>query len=494
MTTIGSRDATAEAVRIRVNGRPIEVTTPGGRRLLDVLRVDLGLTGTKEGCGEGECGACSVLLDGVLVNSCLVPVSQADGCDVSTVERLATDGRLDSLQAAFLEVGGTQCGICTPGFLMAARAFLAAAEPATEAAIREAIAGNLCRCTGYTKIVEAISRAAGAGDGHAPGSPAGGAETPGTAGAGWGSGADVRGGAGSEAIRVAAPAWAGPPLVRPESLHDALARLAADPELQPVAGGTDLMVAVAAGARSKAAPLLDLWGVDELRVVEIEHDELVLGPLTTYTELRRSPLVTAAIPVLAEAAATVGAAQIQNRGTVGGNIVNASPAGDLLPVLLATDALFDLASVRGERTVPAWAFWTGYRQTALAPDELLVGIRVPLVPGRQVRFRKVGTRRAQSISKVVMAVAWQASDEAAGAAWHHARVALGSVAERPIRATATEAVLEGAVPDQAVADRAAATVEAEISPIDDVRSTAEYRRAVTGRVLRRIVLDAGRHW
>jgi len=156
-----------------VNGAPVEVDVPGMRRLLDVLREDLGLTGTKEGCGEGECGACSVILDGQIVDACLVPVSQADGSTVRTVEGLAPrsagsgeiDRQLDGLQQAFLEAGGAQCGICTPGMLMAARAYLDNGGGPEEDAIRVAIAGNLCRCTGYTKIIESIARAAAQGAG-----------------------------------------------------------------------------------------------------------------------------------------------------------------------------------------------------------------------------------------------------------------------------------------------------------------------------------------
>jgi carbon-monoxide dehydrogenase small subunit len=150
-----------------VNGTPAEVDVPGMRRLLDVLREDLALTGTKEGCGEGECGACTVLVDGAPVDSCLVPVCQVAGADVRTVEGLAAPASdpsersvLDPLQAAFLYTGGAQCGICTPGMLMAARAYLDAGGGPDEDAIREAIAGNLCRCTGYTKIIDAISLAA----------------------------------------------------------------------------------------------------------------------------------------------------------------------------------------------------------------------------------------------------------------------------------------------------------------------------------------------
>jgi aerobic carbon-monoxide dehydrogenase small subunit len=158
------------AIRFRVNDDPVELDLPGARRLLDVLREDLGLTGTKEGCGEGECGACTVLLDGQVVDSCLVPIAQVDGHAVRTVEGLglrrpsadrpAAPDDLDPLQLAFLEAGGAQCGICTPGMLMSADAFLASGAAPTEEAIREAIAGNLCRCTGYTKIIDAIVLAA----------------------------------------------------------------------------------------------------------------------------------------------------------------------------------------------------------------------------------------------------------------------------------------------------------------------------------------------
>jgi carbon-monoxide dehydrogenase small subunit len=148
--------------RFTVNGTPVELDVPGMRRLLDVLREDLALTGTKEGCGEGECGACSVILDGAVVDACLVPVCQVEGGDVQTVEGLAPGGReaLSPLQRAFLETGGAQCGICTPGMLMAAKAYLDDRGEPTDEGIREAIAGNLCRCTGYTKIIEAIVVAA----------------------------------------------------------------------------------------------------------------------------------------------------------------------------------------------------------------------------------------------------------------------------------------------------------------------------------------------
>jgi CO/xanthine dehydrogenase FAD-binding subunit len=278
-----------------------------------------------------------------------------------------------------------------------------------------------------------------------------------------------------------------PPVVSPRTLDEAYAVLAAVPH-RPIAGGTDLMVQVNGEIGEPPDRVLDLWGLDELRGIALDDGALVLGALTTYTDIRRSPDVAEHLPALAECAVTIGAAQIQNRGTLGGNAANASPAGDTLPVLLATDAELVLGSSRGERRVPASAFWPAYRRTALAPDELIIGVRFPLRPARQVRFRKVGTRRAQAISKVVMALAWEPGE---GSAWSHVRLALGSMAPTPLRATATETVMEGAPPSAVTAEQAVAALAAELHPIDDVRSTADYRRVVAGRVLHRLIRDEG---
>jgi xanthine dehydrogenase small subunit len=279
-----------------------------------------------------------------------------------------------------------------------------------------------------------------------------------------------------------------PPSESPARLADAYA-LMADADRapwSPIAGGTDLMVQITGEIGEPPARVIDLWGLNELRGIRLDGDELVLGALTTYTEIRRSPIVAEFMPALAECAATIGAAQIQNRGTLGGNVVNASPAGDTLPILLAVGARIVLGSSSGERIVDADAFWTGYRTTARRSDELVTAVRLPIVPGRELRFRKVGTRRAQAISKVVMALAWTP----AGDVWTDVRLALGSVAATTVRASGTESVLEGVGPDRETADAAAAALIGELSPIDDVRSTADYRRTVAGRVLHRLIRDA----
>jgi len=281
-----------------------------------------------------------------------------------------------------------------------------------------------------------------------------------------------------------------PPSESPIRLEAAYALLAdATAAWRPLAGGTDLMVQMTGEIGEPPKRVLDIWGLDELRGIAVERDALVIGALTTYTELRQSPLVAEFVPALEEAAATIGAAQIQNRGTLGGNVANASPAGDTLPVLLALGAEIVLGSVAGERTVAADDFWTGYRTTARRPDELVVRIRVPLASDRVVRFRKIGTRRAQAISKVVMALAWRSTTD--DGPWSDVRLALGSVAATTIRAADAESVLEGARPTRETADAAAAALTAELHPIDDVRSTADYRRAVAGRVLHRLIRDAG---
>ena len=286
-----------------------------------------------------------------------------------------------------------------------------------------------------------------------------------------------------------------PPIETPDTLAEAYSILAGstvDTPIIPIAGGTDVMVQITGEVGDPPERMIDLSRLAELRGIGVDGAQVVLGALTTYTEIRRSDLCREHLPTLVEAAATIGAAQIQNRGTIGGNIANASPAGDTLPVLLALGASIEVGGPRGSRTIGADDAWIAYRRTALAPDELILRVRLPFAAGRESRFRKVGSRRAQAISKVVLALSWrEAGRVVTRGAWDDVRLALGSVADRPIRARVTEAVLTGAAPTPATADSAAESLAAEIAPIDDVRSTADYRRVVAARVLHRMIRDAG---
>ncbi|MEP6729853.1 MAG: FAD binding domain-containing protein [bacterium] len=261
-------------------------------------------------------------------------------------------------------------------------------------------------------------------------------------------------------------------LAQPRSLSDALSMLR-DEALVPIAGATDLYVALNFGTLASTR-FMDVSRLKELRGIDVRDDQVVIGAGTTYTELMESATVQQRLPMLVHAASQIGGVQIQNRGTVGGNIANGSPAGDSLPVLAATDAVLVLRSATAERRVPFTSFYTGYRASVLRPDELIVSIEIPRVVGTQW-FRKVGTRAAQAISKLVVAAV--RADVP--------RIAIGSVAATTVRLPRTEAALaSGAGIDEAVN-----VLETEITPIDDVRSTADYRRQVASNLLRRFWSD-----
>ncbi len=262
------------------------------------------------------------------------------------------------------------------------------------------------------------------------------------------------------------------PVYTATTLDEALELRAAHPEATVLAGGTDVMVFIEGGALAPES-VLNIWGCQGLSGIEQTASGHRIGALTTWTEVGAD---TRLPPALRECSATVGAAQIQNRGTVGGNIVNASPAGDSLPLWLALDAEFEVASVRGTRRIPAHEFWTAYRETALAKDELLLAVHIDATPTDILVYRKVGTRRAQAISKVVLGGRLRIEDGVVS----EARVALGSVAAVPVRLARVESALEGSPinPD------AARLVSSDIQPIDDIRSTASYRTAVAARIIR----------
>lgn len=254
---------------------------------------------------------------------------------------------------------------------------------------------------------------------------------------------------------------------RPRNLRDALRLMRDEAPLTPMAGCTDLYVGLNFGTL-RDQRFLDVWGLDELRGIVLDGAVLRIGALATWTAVSRSRIVQRRLPMLVAAAREIGAIQIQNRGTVGGNIANGSPAGDSLPVLAAAEALVELQGLGWTRKVPFTSFYTGYRATVLRPGELITAIEIPRVDGQQW-FRKVGTRAAQSISKVVMA----------GVRADRPRVAYGSVAPTVVRVPRTEEALAGGAP-MAEAQR---VLQEEIAPIDDVRSTAVYRRHVAAALL-----------
>ncbi len=435
-------------VAFTVNRQQVRLRVRSGARLLDVLRDELRLTGAKEGCGKGECGACSVILDGRLVASCLVMAYQADGCALETIEGLAADGRLHPLQEAFIERGAVQCGACIPGMVLAGKALLDANPRPSSQEVRASLAGNLCRCTGYSKIFDAVESVVGR-----------------TSGAGAGT----------------APPPSAPPYYRPRSLEEALEILVQrSGEVRPVAGGTDILVKAKDGQVDRAA-LFDLTMVPEIHGIDERLDHLWIGAGVTHAELVASPLVTRHVPALVQAAALIGGPQIRNRGTLGGNLANASPAADAVPPLYAADATVEVVSVSSRREVPIADLFTGPRQTTLAPDELIVGVRVPKRPGVRGAFVRLGQRQAQAISKVSVAVAMTFAD--GRPTW--VRVALGAVAPTVVRATETEKALLAGGP-QALS-HAREVVKTEVAPITDLRSTREYRRAMAAVLLERAV-------
>ena len=269
-------------------------------------------------------------------------------------------------------------------------------------------------------------------------------------------------------------------LVAPDSLPKALALLAENPNAWlPIAGGTDVMVQFAAG-KLPARKLMSIWNLAELRRIEVLPNEIRIGAGCTYTDLRENEVIAHEFPLLARAASWVGGIANQNRGTIGGNIVNASPAADSLPALLAYEADLILVSVRGERRLAYRHFHTDYKKTQLAPDELVRAVCIPRRFSRYLSYtRKVGTRNAQAISKVCVAALGRLDDGVIA----DVRIAMGSVAPVPIRLMETEKILNGQRVGPSLLQLARRTAAAEIRPIDDIRSTARYRTAVANNLV-----------
>ncbi|TAJ91295.1 MAG: xanthine dehydrogenase small subunit [Reyranella sp.] len=447
----------ADNVRFTLNDRQVEIVgVPPMTTLLDWLRDDRGLRGTKEGCAEGDCGACTVVLEREgrrdAVNSCILLLGQLDGQSVRTVEGLrGADGGPHPVQVAMAEADATQCGFCTPGFVMSALAYASSGGTPDPKEIHEVLAGNLCRCTGYRPIVEAMTRIAGLAVEPAP------------------------------ALSPAAPRPTSTvfedAFFAPRSLDELLALRAAHPEALLLAGGTDLGL-LASRERKPPKAVIHLMHVPELAAISATADRITIGAAATYTEA--APTLVEAFPALRSYLSRLGSRQIRNMGTIGGNIGTASPIGDMPPVLLALEASLTLVSKRGAREIPLDDFFLDYRKKALAPDEIIQSLSMPrLWEGETFHCDKVSKRRDQDISTVAGAYRVRIRNGRI----EDARLAFGGMAATPRRAHAAEAAL---LKDGFAA--AIAAVEGDFKPVDDWRGSAAYRRQVAANLLRRLEL------
>jgi xanthine dehydrogenase small subunit len=444
----------ADRIRFTLNDQPVEIADHSAMTtVLDWLREHRGLRGTKEGCAEGDCGACTIVLerDGrrEAVNSCIAMLGQLDGLSVRTVEGLhGTDGAPHPVQTAMAEADATQCGFCTPGFVMSAFAFAAGGEKADPDAIHEALAGNLCRCTGYRPIVDAMTRVAGVAVEPAP-----------------------------VVERREASVAFDSTFFAPRSLEELLKLRAAHPDATLLAGGTDLGL-LAGHQRRPPKAIIHVAHVPELVAISSDKEEITLGAAVTYTQA--ASVLTKAYPALRPYLSRLGSRQIRNLGTIGGNVGNASPIGDMPPVLIALEATVTLASVRGTRDLALEKFFQDYRQTALAPDEVILSLSMPrLLPGEVFFCDKVSKRRDQDISTVAAGYRLRLKSGKV----EDVRIAFGGMAATPKRAPHVEAAL---LKDGFVA--AAEAIPKDFQPIDDWRGTGAYRLQVAANLLRRLEL------
>jgi xanthine dehydrogenase small subunit len=470
---------TTQALRapaLTVNG---EVTPIGDisvhTTVLDWLR-DRGLTGAKEGCAEGECGACSVLVarpgtsaatEWTAVNACLLPIASLDGQELVTSEGLGTAAALHPVQKEMAVRGGSQCGFCTPGFIcsMAAEYY----RPNRTSPTPEdhecgangfdlhALSGNLCRCTGYRPIRDAA---------YALDEPA---ENDALA---------VRRDSPPPAPAATGMVSSEGEFLRPPTLQAALAVLSERDDAVVVAGSTDLGVQVNIfGSRPPLTIAIDR--LEELREFSIGTEEVRLGAALTLSEIERR--LSGRVPLLDQLFPQFASRLIRNGATIGGNLGTGSPIGDTPPALLALDASLVLASQRGERVLPLADYFTGYRQTVRSADELIKTIIVPLPLAPITAFHKIAKRRFDDISSVAIGYAVTVADGTV----QDARIGLGGVAATPLRARSTEAALIGNPWTEQTVRTAAALMAAEGTPMDDHRASSSYRSAMLGQSLLR---------
>jgi xanthine dehydrogenase small subunit len=464
-------------VLVYVNGRRHEVRGRGVfLSLSDFLRRAEGLVGTKIVCSEGDCGACTVLIgraaaDGSRlvyrpVDSCIQFMFQLDGTHVVTVEGIGGEESPSAVQQAMIECHGSQCGFCTPGFVVAMTGILEERDELNETNMRCGLTGNLCRCTGYTSIIEAGCKMnLSSHERMAMRYPADAMIS------------EFRQRR-DESIEVRAE-WESRLHVcgAPAKLHDALSFLAEHPDATIVAGATDVGVRI---NKTMTVPgtILDLNRVAELDGVAVENGELVLGSRASWTALEQ--VCEARVPELYKIISVFGAPQIRHVGTIGGNIANASPIADSLPFLFVMDAVLELRSVDGVRSVPITEFYKGYKKLDMRPGELITRVRVPLPrDGELLRLYKVSRRRDLDIASFTAAIRMRLDGDTIS----EAAIALGAVGPTVIRARKTEEFLRGRALDEETMQQAGEVAISEITPISDVRGAADYRYQLTRNVL-----------
>lgn len=446
---------TGSLVEFLLNGRPVTVEAGAPRQtLLDFLRAR-GLTGAKEGCAEGECGACAVALVAGhgkasayrVVNSCLMLLPMAAHHEIYTVESLAEGGRLAPAQEAMAAAGGSQCGYCTPGFVMSLFAEQYRPDRADAPCDPLAMAGNLCRCTGYRPIRDA-ARALGP-------PPAG----------------ELRDRLARSAPRIGAVMSQG--FSRPSTVDECVAILAANPDATLIAGGTDL--GVDWNLKGRRWPhLVSLEAIDELRECSETDASVRLGAALPLSDIG---MRWATAPRVVHAWLDLFASPlIRNRATLGGNLATASPIGDAAPLLLALDAIVHTAGPAGRRTTPLSSFFEGYRRTSLGPSDILTAIEIPKPLPAFVRFYKVAKRRMDDISTVAAAMAM---DRESSGQIRRARFAFGGVAATPVRMLEAERSVVNQPWNEAAVERVQRILERTLTPIGDHRGSKEYRLQVS---------------
>lgn len=447
-----------------------EHDAPPGTTVLDYLRTARRLTGTKEGCAEGDCGACTIAIkrpraDGYeAVNSCLMLLPQIDGASVLTVEGLAgPGGDLHPVQRALMETDGTQCGFCTPGFVMAMFAFQQGGEKATDANIHEALAGNLCRCTGYRPIVDACRKIAGRS------APVVSAEIE----------------AGLAKLDFDHEySNGGQRFFAPQKMETLLNLLKWFPDATLLGGGTDLGL-LASKERKPPPIVVSTAGVPELKRIDMTDGWLALGGAVTYTEIL--PHLDKAFPAFGTLVRRIGSRQIRNLGTIAGNIATASPIGDTLPCLIALEASVVLRSGAGKREMPVEEFIAGYRKIALNKGEFIESIRIPrLDPGQIFRAYKLSKRFDQDISAVIAAFRL----EIAHGKLTRLRAAYGGMAATPKRAANAEAALIGKKWTPEALANIDAAIARDFAPMDDQRASSAYRLRAASNLLRRLQIES----